>query len=54
MPLINCEINLILTWSEDCVSSSATEERKTKIPDTKIYSPLVKQCKTIRKIKIRF
>ena len=19
MPLINCEINLILTWSEDCV-----------------------------------
>ena len=24
MPLDNCEINLLLTWSEDCVISSAT------------------------------
>ena len=24
MPVINCEISLILTWSEDCVISSAT------------------------------
>ena len=28
MPLINCEINLILTWSEDSVISSATEKNK--------------------------
>ena len=24
MPLINCEINLILTWSENCALSSKT------------------------------
>ena len=24
MPLINCKINLILTWPKDCVISSAT------------------------------
>ena len=27
LPLINCEINLIFTWSEDCVVSSATGEK---------------------------
>ena len=37
MPLINHEINLILTWSEDCVISSATGETKFKITDTKPY-----------------
>ena len=34
MPFINCEINLILTWSTDCVISSATAETKLKITDT--------------------
>ena len=28
MPLINCEVNLILTWPKDCVISSGTEEKK--------------------------
>ena len=28
MPLINCEINFSLTWSEDCVISSTTGETK--------------------------
>ena len=37
MALINSEINLILTWSEDCVISSATRETKFKITDTKLY-----------------
>ena len=37
MALINSEINLILTWSEDCVISSATGETKFKITDTKLY-----------------
>ena len=37
MPLINCEINLILIWSEDCVMSSATGEIKFRITDTKLY-----------------
>ena len=41
MPLVNCEINLILTWSEDCVISSTTGETKFKITDTKIYVPVV-------------
>ena len=35
MPLINCEINLILTWSENCVISSATGKAKFAITDTK-------------------
>ena len=37
MPLINCEINLILTWSTDCVISSATGKPKFAITDTQIY-----------------
>ena len=24
MPLINCEVNLILTWSKDCVITNST------------------------------
>ena len=41
MPLINCEINLILTWSDNCVISSATRKTKFKITDTKFYIPVV-------------
>ena len=41
MPLINCEINLTLTWSEDCIISSATGATKFKITDTKRYVPVV-------------
>ena len=41
MSLINCEINLISTWSESCVISSATEKMKFGITDTKIYFPIV-------------
>ena len=41
MPLINCEVNLILTWSIDCVISSATGETKFAITDTKLYVPVV-------------
>ena len=40
MPLCNCEINLILTWSEDCVISSAVGKTKLKITDTKFYAPV--------------
>ena len=35
MPLINCEINLTLTWFIDCVISPATS--KFEITDTKLY-----------------
>ena len=41
MSLINCEINLILTWSQDCVVSSATGETKFKITGTNLYVPVV-------------
>ena len=41
MSLINCEVNLILTWSSTCVISSATGETKFKITDTKLYVPIV-------------
>ena len=34
MPLISCEISLILTYSENCVISSAS---KFAITDTKLY-----------------
>ena len=36
MFLINCESNLILTWSVDCVISSVTEATKFEITDTKL------------------
>ena len=41
MLLINCEINLILTWSEVCIISSATGATKFEITDKRIYVPVV-------------
>ena len=41
MPLNNCEINLILTWSKDCAITSAPGATKLKIIDTKLYLPIV-------------
>ena len=41
MPLNNCEINLILTWSENCVIFSATGATKFEITDAKLYVPVV-------------
>ena len=41
MPLINCEVNLILTWSKHCVITSSTGEGKFAITDTKLYVPVV-------------
>ena len=41
MPLINGEITLILTWSVNRVISSANEETKFKITDSKLYVPVV-------------
>ena len=39
--LINCEVNIILTWSPTCVISSATGETKFKITETKLHVPVV-------------
>ena len=44
MPLINCEINLILTWSTNCVIVStniANQNATIQITDTKLYVPVV-------------
>ena len=41
MPFINCEINLILTWLEHCVISSANGTAQFAITDTKFYVPVV-------------
>ena len=43
MPLINCEVNLILTWSKDCVITNSTGAGKFKITETKLYVPVVMQ-----------
>ena len=37
---INCETNIILTWSENRVISSATGLKKFAITDTKLYTPI--------------
>ena len=44
MPLINCEINLILTWSANCVivyTYAANQNATFEITDTKLYIPVV-------------
>ena len=45
MPLINFEINLILTWSADCVIVSTTDVSNQNatftIIETKLYVPVV-------------
>ena len=41
MPLINCGVNLILTWSKDCVITNSTSEGKFAITETKLYVPVV-------------
>ena len=41
MPLINCEVNLILTWSRYCVITNSTGAGKFVITETKLYVPVV-------------
>ena len=44
MPLINCEVNLILTWSSTCViiaSNIPNQNATLAITDTKLYVPVV-------------
>ena len=59
IPLINYGINPILTWSEDCVISSATEATKFKLTDTKLYVLVVTlstqdNAKLLQQLKLRF
>ena len=48
---INCEINLILTWSENCVISSATGATKFAITDKKLYVPIATLSTHIKLLK---
>ena len=41
MPLFNCEVNLILTWSSSCVITTSTGAGTFAITDTKLYVPVV-------------
>ena len=41
MPLINCEVNLILTWSSTCVITNSNCAGSFAITDTKLYVPVV-------------
>ena len=41
MPLINCEINLIVTWSDKYVSANDFKATTFTITDTKLYVPFV-------------
>ena len=41
MPLINCEVNLILTRSKDYVITNSTGEGNFAITETKIYVTIV-------------
>ena len=41
MPIINCEVELILTWSKNCVTTNSTGEGKFTVTDTKLYVPVV-------------
>ena len=41
MPLINCEVNLILTWSSNCVITDSNGAGTFAITDTKLYVPVV-------------
>ena len=41
MPLISCEVDLILTWSKDCIITNSTDQGKFAITETKLYVPVV-------------
>ena len=41
MPLINCEVNLILTWSSICVITDSNGAGTFAITDTKLYVPVL-------------
>ena len=41
MSLINCEVNLILTWSSACVVTDSRGVGRFAITDTKLYVPVV-------------
>ena len=41
MPIINCQVEPILTWSKNCVITNSTGEGKFVITETKLYVTVV-------------
>ena len=41
MPLIDCEVYFILTWSSTCVITYSTGARRFAMTDTKLFIPVV-------------
>ena len=59
MPLINCEVNLILTWSSICVITNSNGAGTFEITDTKLYVPVVtlqtqENAKLLQQLKLGF
>ena len=59
MILINCVVNLILTWSDKCVLSNDKKATTFAIADTKLYVPVVTlstqdNAKLFEQLKSRF
>ena len=59
MPLINCKVNLILTWSSTCVITDSNGAGIFAITDTKLYVPVVilstqESTKLIQQLKSGF
>ena len=59
MPLTNCEINVILTWSGTCLLSNDTKVTTFEITDTKLYVPVVTlstrdNAKILQQLKLSF
>ena len=41
IPLINCDVNLILAWSKDCIITNSDGEEKFKINEAKRYIQVI-------------
>ena len=41
MPLINCEVELMLTSSKNCVITNSNRRRKFQMTETRLYVPVV-------------
>ena len=59
MPLINCEVNLILTWSSTCVITNSNGDGTFAISDTKLYVSVVtlstqENTKFLQQLKLGF
>ena len=59
MPLINCEVNLILTWPSTCFITNSTVAGRFAITDTRLYVPVVtlsaqENTKLLQQLKLGF